>query len=84
MTGPRVVGVLVGLVGVITMIGGKALFSLGINVIAQVAILGAAISYAFAGIFGRRFSALGVFADSNGHRSSECFQYHPSAGDVDG
>ena len=60
MTGPRVVGVLVGLVGVITMIGGKALFSLGINVIAQVAILGAAISYAFAGIFGRRFSALGV------------------------
>jgi drug/metabolite transporter (DMT)-like permease len=42
------------------MIGPVALESLGINVLAQVAILAAAIAYAFAGVYGRRFRKLGV------------------------
>lgn len=60
MTGGRFVGVLVGLAGVTIMIGGDAITSLGANVIAQLACLAAAISYAFAGVFGRRFKAMGV------------------------
>lgn len=60
MTGGRLVGVLVGLAGVAIMIGGDAVTSLGVNVAAQLACLTATISYAFAGVFGRRFKAMGV------------------------
>lgn len=56
----RIVGVVAGLVGVAVMIGPEVLRGLGTHVWAQVAILGAALSYAFAGVFGRRFKALGV------------------------
>ena len=42
------------------MIGAEAAETLGLDVLGQVACLGAAISYAFAAIFGRRFQAMGV------------------------
>ena len=42
------------------MIGGAALRTLGVDVLAQLAVLAAAISYAFAGVYGRRFKAMGV------------------------
>lgn len=60
MTGGRIFGVLAGLVGVAIMIGGDALHALGANVVAQIACVGAALSYGFAGIFGRRFRAMGL------------------------
>jgi drug/metabolite transporter (DMT)-like permease len=60
LTPNRLAGVLAGLTGVAVMIGGAAVETLGVNVVAQLAILGAAISYSCAGIFGRRFRALGV------------------------
>ncbi len=53
-------GVVIGFVGVVIMIGGDALSGIGQGVWAQLAVLGAALSYAFAGVFGRRFKALGV------------------------
>ena len=60
MTGNRLAGVLIGLAGVAVMIGPDALKGLGADVLAQLAVLAAALSYAFAGIFGRRFSRMGV------------------------
>lgn len=60
MTGRRLAGVIVGFAGVAVMIGGAALQSLGVDIAAQLAVLGAAWSYGFAGVFGRRFKALGV------------------------
>lgn len=60
LTPLRFIGVIMGIAGVAGMIGGEAVAALGADVIAQVAILGAAISYSFAGIFGRRFRAMGV------------------------
>lgn len=60
LTPLRFIGVVLGIAGVAGMIGGEAVASLGTDVIAQVAILGAAISYSFAGIFGRRFRAMGI------------------------
>jgi len=56
----RIFGVLAGVFGVAVMIGPEVLEGLGVNVLAQVAILGAALSYAFAGVFGRRFKTMGV------------------------
>lgn len=51
----KLVGVGLGLVGVTLLIGPSALAGLGGEVAAQVAVLGAALSYAVAGVFGRRF-----------------------------
>ncbi len=60
MTGNRLAGVLIGLGGVVVMVGPVVLAGLGTDLLAQVAVLGAAVSYAFAGIFGRRFRRMGV------------------------
>lgn len=60
MTRGKLAGVLVGLAGVVAMVGPAALAGLGTDLLAQVAVLGAALSYALAGIFGRRFRRLGV------------------------
>ena len=60
MTGNRLFGVIFGLAGVSIMIGADVMQSPGIGMVAQLACLGAAISYAFAGVFGRRFRTLGV------------------------
>ncbi|WP_416398791.1 DMT family transporter [Allohahella sp. A8] len=59
MTGARLVGVVFGLAGVVYIVGPGTLQGLGANTLAQFAVLGAAMSYAFAGIYGRRFRSLG-------------------------
>ena len=60
ITAARFMGVLLGMVGVVVVIGADALASLGLRMVAQLACLAAALSYAFAGVFGRRFRAMGV------------------------
>src|SRR5262249_11819528 len=55
LTWNGLLGVLLGLAGVSVMIGMEALSGLGLHVVAELAILVATLSYAFAGIFGRRF-----------------------------
>ena len=60
MSGGRGVGILVGFVGVAVIIGLDSLGGLGANVLAQFAVLGAALSYSFAGVYGRRFKGMGV------------------------
>lgn len=60
LTANKLSGVLIGFLGVAVMIGPAALGGLGSNVLAQVAVLGAALSYAFAGVFARRFKRMGV------------------------
>lgn len=56
----KIGGVLIGLAGVAVMVGPDALQGLTVHVWGQLAILGAALSYAAAGVFGRRFARLGV------------------------
>ena len=58
MTPGKLAGVIAGFIGIIIMIGPETLGGLGKAVLAQFAVLAAAISYGFAGIFGRRFKAL--------------------------
>jgi drug/metabolite transporter (DMT)-like permease len=53
-------GVILGFGGVVIMIGGAALQQLGSTVLAQLMVLGAALSYAFAAVYGRRFKRMGV------------------------
>ena len=58
LTPGRLAGVLLGLSGVAVLIGPEALAGLGVAGLGQIAVLAAALSYAFAGIFGRRFKDL--------------------------
>ncbi len=57
LNGGKLLGVLLGLAGVAVLVGGDALAGFDSEVLAQLAVLGAAASYACAGIFGRRFRA---------------------------
>jgi len=58
LTSNRLAGVLVGVAGVCVLIGPGVLGHLGAHTLAELAILGAAVSYAFAGTYGRRFRAM--------------------------
>lgn len=60
MTPARTIGVVLGLAGICVMIGVGALRSLNAGVVAQLSVLAAALSYAFAGVFGRRFRSMNV------------------------
>lgn len=60
ITPAKILGVLVGFAGVATMIGPDLLFNAHGTVMAQVACLTAALCYALAGVWARRFKALGV------------------------
>ncbi len=60
LTAPKIAGVALGFAGVTVLIGWEALSGLGASVLAQLAILGAALSYAFAAVYGRRFRAMGM------------------------
>ena len=60
LTVNRFAGVVVGFLGVAMMIGPAALGGLGSNLLAQFAVLGAALSYSLAGVFARRFKRMGV------------------------
>ena len=57
----RLAGVIVGLVGVAVLIGPGALLDRD-KFLAELALLGAAVSYAFSGVIGRKFATLGVSA----------------------
>lgn len=61
ITAIKLAGVLIGFAGASIMIGPDILLSgLDKSILAQIACLGAAVSYGFAGWFGRRFARLGV------------------------
>lgn len=60
MTVPGVAGVIVGFVGVVVLIGPGLLRDVGIHILAQLAILGGALLYALASVYGRRFSRDGI------------------------
>jgi drug/metabolite transporter (DMT)-like permease len=60
LTGLRLAGALCGFLGVAGMIGPQLILGFGGGGLAQVAILGAAVSYALASLFGRRFRQWGI------------------------
>jgi drug/metabolite transporter (DMT)-like permease len=60
LSGRKLAGVFLGFAGVTVMIGPALLGSIGNNVLAQLACVTAALCYAFAGVWARRFRAMGV------------------------
>lgn len=83
MTPNRVGGVLFGLAGVAVMIGPDTLGGLSGDLAAQLAMLGAAVSYACAGIFGRRFSGIPPLVTAAGQVTASTLTLLPVALFVD-
>jgi drug/metabolite transporter (DMT)-like permease len=77
LTASRLFGVLAGVVGVAVMIGPGA-FAEG-STLAKIAVLGAALSYAFAAIWGRRFRGLPPVITATGQLSASALVMAPVA-----
>jgi len=60
MTASKLWGAVLGFVGVVVLIGPSALTGLDADLLAQLAILTAGLSYSFAGVYARRFPAMDV------------------------
>ncbi|HKG73264.1 MAG TPA: DMT family transporter [Aestuariivirgaceae bacterium] len=75
----RLAGVTVGMAGVAVMVGSDALAGLDLTVGAQLAALAASLSYAFAGVFGRRFSATSPMTTAAGQVTVSGFLLMPLA-----
>ena len=66
----KLLGIVIGLLGVTVMIGPEVFKGFDLNVLAELAVIGAAVSYALAGIFGRRFKDLSPFVTATGQASA--------------
>ena len=66
ITPNRISGVILSMIGVVVMIGVDALQGLASNVIAQLIVVGAVISYACAGIYGKRFKETPAIVTATG------------------
>lgn len=83
LTQHRLTGVLLGAAGVAVMVDLGALSSLGTHRLAEIAVLGAALSYAFAGIFGRRFRALPPVVTAAGQLTASSVMIFPLVAWID-
>jgi len=79
MTPNKLAGVLFGLLGVVVVIGPDVLGGLGLNVLAQFAVIGAALSYAFAGIYGKRFKDRSPYVAAAGQVTATTLMMLPIA-----
>ena len=66
LTAGRLAGVIVGWAGVAVLIGIESLGGFGVQVLGQLAVVGASLSYACAAIYGRRFKAMDPVVVSTG------------------
>lgn len=79
----RVAGVLLGFGGVVTMFGRDALEGLSYSVLAQLAMVAAGLSYAFAGIFAKRLKNVSPMRISAGQLTWSTALMLPTAAIVD-
>jgi len=79
----KLLGVILGLIGVITLIGPEALKGFTGNVTGQLAVLAGAVSYAFAGIFGKRFRGIPSSVTATGMLTCSAIMLAPIVAFVD-
>lgn len=75
----KLAGVLVGLAGAVTMVEPALIADLGVHALAELAVLAAAVSYACAGIYGRRFKAEPPMLTAAGQLSASALMILPVA-----
>ena len=86
VTGNKLLGVIIGFVGTVVMLGESALAGIGTHFMGQLAVLAAALCYAFAGVYGRRFKSMDVhpIVAATGQLSCSSLFLIPIVGLVDG
>lgn len=77
LTVNRLVGTLVGFGGVVVLVGADIGHGLSLQNLGQVAVLGAALSYSFAGLYGRRFKGLAPAVSAAGMVTSTALMMLP-------
>ena len=83
LTANRMTGVIVGWIGVAVLIGIDSLHGFGIQVLGQLAVLGAAFAYACAAVYGRRFKGLSPIVVATGMLCGSTLMMTPLALFVD-
>jgi drug/metabolite transporter (DMT)-like permease len=83
LTIQKFTGVLLGIAGVTVMIGFDVLRGLGLEVLAQLAVVGAAMSYGMAAVFGRRFRHQSAMVIATGQIATAALMSLPLALMVD-
>jgi drug/metabolite transporter (DMT)-like permease len=83
LTPQKLIGCLLGTVGVVVMIGMEFLNRLGDGIAGQLAMLGAACSYGFAAVYGRRFDTGSNMASAAGMLSAATLLILPVALAID-
>lgn len=80
----RLAGVVVGLGGVATMVSGAVGGGFGLNLLANLAVIGASLSYSFAVIYGRRFRGLSPMVPATGQLTCSALMMAPVVAVVEG
>jgi drug/metabolite transporter (DMT)-like permease len=75
----KLAGIAIGIVGLAVMIGPAALAGFDASVVAQLAVVGATVSYGCAGVYGRRFRALPPLVTATGQLSASSLLVLPAA-----
>ena len=83
LTWNRFVGVLLGLLGVVSIVGSSVLGAAAGDGLGEVAVLGAALSYACASVYGRRFRGESPLATATGQLSGSALILLPLAAVID-
>ncbi|MEZ5666409.1 MAG: DMT family transporter [Alphaproteobacteria bacterium] len=83
LTGNRLAGVAIGFAGVAVMIGPSLLGGLGSELLAELAVVGAALCYGCAGVFGRRFRGRPPLVVATGQVTASSLMLLPLAAAVD-
>lgn len=65
-TSAKIAGLIIGFAGVVLVIGPRHILGLGENLLSELAVVGAAVSYGFASVWGRRFSGEPPLATATG------------------
>jgi drug/metabolite transporter (DMT)-like permease len=79
ITGGRLAGIVLGLGGVVLLVGPEALRGLSGSVLGQLAVVGASLSYAIAGVYGRRHERFSPLQFSAGMLSATALLSLPLA-----
>ncbi len=79
----KIVGIAIGFFGVVLIIGPRHLLGLGDHLLSELMLIGAAISYAFASVWGRRFAGQNPMATATGQLTMSTLMMVPIASLID-
>lgn len=75
----KVIGLIIGFAGVVLVIGPRHMLGLGEHLLAELAIVGAALAYGFSGVWGRRFAGENPLATATGQLTAASVMMIPIA-----